>query len=285
MRTASTISSGFKSGYHDYYTHHGGDGEPDLWENDKPIEKKGYTTDLVTERCRRFIEEHEDAPFFVDVAYTAPHWPYQLPGNPSVAPNNARHVTAAGSTRRARARITWPWSSISISRSANFSGDRPRGPADDTIVIFTNDNGGEWLSSSAPFFRPQVDRVRGWHSRAGHRALARSDPGRQGLRSGRHHDGSDRCRSSRSRARRCPTKRSSRVESLPRLGGSGTRVRAHAVLALRHGHGHADRRAPRRLEGARRRSPTRTYSTCAATSASATTSRNGGKTLHDSYSH
>jgi arylsulfatase A-like enzyme len=26
------------------------------------------------------------------------------------------------------------------------------GVADDTIVIFTNDNGGEWLSSSAPFF-------------------------------------------------------------------------------------------------------------------------------------
>src|SRR5690606_25243594 len=27
---------GFKSGYHDYYTHANGDGEPDLWENERP---------------------------------------------------------------------------------------------------------------------------------------------------------------------------------------------------------------------------------------------------------
>ena len=32
---------GFKSGYHDYYTHDGGDGEPDLWENDRPIQHDG----------------------------------------------------------------------------------------------------------------------------------------------------------------------------------------------------------------------------------------------------
>ena len=29
---------GLKSGYHDYYTHTGGNGKPDLWENDTPIE-------------------------------------------------------------------------------------------------------------------------------------------------------------------------------------------------------------------------------------------------------
>ena len=29
---------GLKSGYHDYYTHHDGEGQPDLWENDHPIE-------------------------------------------------------------------------------------------------------------------------------------------------------------------------------------------------------------------------------------------------------
>jgi arylsulfatase A-like enzyme len=59
-------------------------------ENDERIERDGYTTDLVTERAARFIDEHRDGPFFV--AYTAPHWPYQAPGKPSVAPGNARHV-------------------------------------------------------------------------------------------------------------------------------------------------------------------------------------------------
>src|SRR5688572_13247493 len=83
---------GLKSGYHDYYTHDDGEGEPDLWENDTRIERTGYTTDLVTERAARFIDEHKSGPFFLDVAYTAPHWPYQVPGSPSVAPNHARHV-------------------------------------------------------------------------------------------------------------------------------------------------------------------------------------------------
>ena len=63
-----------------------GNGEPDLWENERPIERRGYTTDLVTERAIRFIEEHAREPFFVDIAYNAPHWPYQLPGTPSEAP-------------------------------------------------------------------------------------------------------------------------------------------------------------------------------------------------------
>src|SRR5690606_12690678 len=30
---------GLKSGYHDYYTHMDGDGNPDLWENDEPVEE------------------------------------------------------------------------------------------------------------------------------------------------------------------------------------------------------------------------------------------------------
>ena len=42
---------GLKSGYHDYYTHNGGNGKPDLWENERPIEVPGYITDLITERA------------------------------------------------------------------------------------------------------------------------------------------------------------------------------------------------------------------------------------------
>ena len=61
---------GLKSGYHDYYTHHDGEGRPDLWENDKPIEIEGYTTDIVTERAARFIGlqgRHVGRPGRVDV--------------------------------------------------------------------------------------------------------------------------------------------------------------------------------------------------------------------------
>jgi arylsulfatase A-like enzyme len=143
---------GLKSGYHDYYTHDGGDGEPDLWENDQPIERSGYTTDLVTERAARFIEEHKSEPFFVDVAYTAPHWPYQVPGNPSVAPNNARHVMPQDLTTSTRSDYVAMVEHLDREIGELLGAIERAGIGDDTIVIFTNDNGGEWLSSSAPFF-------------------------------------------------------------------------------------------------------------------------------------
>ena len=35
-------------------------------------------TDLITERAVTFIEQNARRPFFIDVAYNAPHWPYQV---------------------------------------------------------------------------------------------------------------------------------------------------------------------------------------------------------------
>ena len=143
---------GLKSGYHDYYTHHDGEGQPDLWENDKPVASEGYTTDLVTQRAARYIDEHKDEPFFLDVAYTAPHWPYQVPGRPSVAPNNARHVMPNDLETSTRADYEAMVEHLDRQIGELLAAIERAGIADETIVIFTNDNGGEWLSSSAPLF-------------------------------------------------------------------------------------------------------------------------------------
>ena len=141
---------GFKGGFHDYYTHNDGEGEPDLWENDRPIERQGYTTDLVTERAIDFIEEHASEPFFIDIAYNAPHWPYQVPGAPSVAPNHARHVMPHDPTTSSRADYVAMIEHVDRGIGEVLAALDRLAVADDTIVIFTNDNGGEWLSSSAP---------------------------------------------------------------------------------------------------------------------------------------
>jgi arylsulfatase A-like enzyme len=143
---------GLKSGFHDYYTHHDGEGEPDLWENDEPIEIAGYTTDLVTERAARFIDEHKDEPFFLDVAYTAPHWPYQVPGKPSVAPDNARHVMPTDLETSTRADYVAMVEHLDKQIGELLAVIERAGIAEETIVIFTNDNGGEWLSNNAPLF-------------------------------------------------------------------------------------------------------------------------------------
>jgi arylsulfatase A-like enzyme len=143
---------GLKSGYHDYYTHDDGEGAPDLWENDKRIEQTGYTTDLVTQHAARFIDEHKNAPFFLDVAYTAPHWPYQVPDKPSAAPNHARHVLPQDAATSTRAEYAAMVEHLDKRIGDVLAVIERAGIANDTIVIFTNDNGGEWLASSAPFF-------------------------------------------------------------------------------------------------------------------------------------
>ena len=143
---------GFKSGYIDYYEHTDGAGKPDFFENDAPIAVSGYSTDLITQRSAKFIADNRNRPFFIDVAYNAAHWPYQPPDAPSHARDNARHLTpfdSATSTRAEYAAI--------LERADQGVGTILRaldslGLRRNTIVIFTNDNGGEWLSRNAPFF-------------------------------------------------------------------------------------------------------------------------------------
>jgi len=143
---------GFKSGYTDYYQHTSGEGLPDLFENDRPIEVQGYMTDLITDRSIRFIEQNAGRPFFIDVAYNAAHWPYQPPDHPSTARDNARHLGPFDDSTSTRAEYV-----AMLERADQGVGriletlDR-RGLRENTIVIFTNDNGGEWLSRNTPFF-------------------------------------------------------------------------------------------------------------------------------------
>ena len=143
---------GFKSGYIDYYQHTDNGGQPDLFENDTPVKADGYMTDLITERSVKYITDHAKTPFFLEVAYNAAHWPYQVPDRPSTAPRNAAHVLAYdehADTRESYVKI--------MERADQGVGqilaalDR-LGLASNTLVVFTNDNGGEWLSRNAPFF-------------------------------------------------------------------------------------------------------------------------------------
>jgi arylsulfatase A-like enzyme len=143
---------GLKSGYHDFYTHRASDGKPDLWENDREIQVTGYMTDLITARAQQFIERNASRPFFIDVAYNAPHWPYQPPDAPSVAVDNARHVMPNDSVPATRADYV-----AMVERVDRGVGEILRtldrlGLSRNTIVVFTNDNGGEWLSNSGPLF-------------------------------------------------------------------------------------------------------------------------------------
>jgi len=142
---------GLKSGLIDYYQHTDQSGNHDLWENEAHAHDQGYSTDLFTQRSIKFIEDNAGSPFFLELAYNAAHWPFQVPDHPSVAPGNGRLVQPQeqASTRADYVRI--------LERADQGVGQilatlEKRGLTRNTLVIFTNDNGGEWLSRNAPLF-------------------------------------------------------------------------------------------------------------------------------------
>jgi len=143
---------GFKSGYIDFYQHTDAASRGDLFENDAPAQVAGYMTDLITERSIRFIEQNANRPFFVDVAFNAPHWPYQRPDQPSTAAEGARHMTAFDQPTNTRADYVAMLERVDLSVGRILAAIDKAGLRQNTIVIYTNDNGGEWLARNTPLF-------------------------------------------------------------------------------------------------------------------------------------
>ena len=146
---------GFKSAFVDYYQHTAGPNSPlkaDLFENDQQVEVPGYMTDLITDRSIAFIEGNARQPFFIDISYSAPHWPYQPPDKPSTARDNGRHLNPFDEPTSTRADYVAMIERLDQGVGRILSALDKAGLRQNTIVIFTNDNGGEWLSRNAPLF-------------------------------------------------------------------------------------------------------------------------------------
>jgi arylsulfatase A-like enzyme len=148
---------GFMGSHIDFYHHNRGPMQPDLWENETSIYPKHdgeYMTDLITDRSIRFIEQSATArrPCFVDVAYNAPHWPYQPPGKPSPAPGTGAHQLPAQENTATRADYVAMVEAVDQGVGKILAALERLGLTNNTIVIFTNDNGGEWLTNGGPLF-------------------------------------------------------------------------------------------------------------------------------------
>ncbi|HWL40288.1 MAG TPA: sulfatase-like hydrolase/transferase [Gemmatimonadaceae bacterium] len=152
---------GFLSGAVGYYTHRRGDGAPDLYENTTPVRVPGYLTDEITRRAVSFVDRHSNHPFFLEVAYNAVHWPFDVPDLPAIARHDAPPPAAqmgypplyqgptAGvpATRHDYVRML---ERVDEGVGQILTALERRGLTRNTLVIFTSDNGGEWLSRNAP---------------------------------------------------------------------------------------------------------------------------------------
>jgi arylsulfatase A-like enzyme len=119
----------------------------DLYHNEEPTTSTSYLTDEITRRAAAFVEAHAAGPFFLEVAYNATHWPFQRPDLPEdqrawthyrESGTRADYVAMLERADRGIGQILDALDRLKLTQN--------------TLVMFTSDNGGEWLSRNAPLF-------------------------------------------------------------------------------------------------------------------------------------
>src|SRR4051794_14073597 len=163
----SPLRSGYEeffgpmSGGVDYFSHCDSRGTHDLFEGEEDHPQEGYLTDLISRRSVDWIDRvaPSGAPFFLSVHYTAPHWPWETSDDAHLAAevrDNLFHLHG-GSIHTYRRMIQHMdegigWIVAALER---------HGALDDTLVIFTSDNGGERFSDNWPLVGGKMDLTEG----------------------------------------------------------------------------------------------------------------------------
>ena len=158
----SPLKSGFEeffgimSGAADFFTHKDANGEADLFEAEVPVERVGYMTDLITERAVEYVRRRQDAPFFLSLNYTAPHWPWEGPRDEGVSRTLGRGYAGftAGGSLKVYAEMM---RSLDEGVGRVLRALEEAGHARTTLVVFTSDNGGERFSYNWPFTGQKFD--------------------------------------------------------------------------------------------------------------------------------
>jgi arylsulfatase A len=134
-------------GHCDYYQHAYYDGTYAMREGLKPVQREGYFTDLVNQAAVKFIRDHKASPFFLYVPHLAVHAPFQPPDVPET-PMVKKETMHHGSRAIYRAMVE----RIDFGVGQILAELEKHGIADNTLVVFSSDNGGERYSRNAPLF-------------------------------------------------------------------------------------------------------------------------------------
>lgn len=154
---------GFRGGQLDYFTHKAGPANTetdDLWDDDAPIHQTGYLTDLLGGRAVKVIGDYAKAksPFFLSLHFNAPHWPWEGPDDEAESQRVKGLIDFDGGSIATYARMVRQMD-LQVGRVLKSLDDN--GIADNTIVVFTSDNGGERFSDTWPFTGKKTDLLEG----------------------------------------------------------------------------------------------------------------------------
>jgi arylsulfatase A-like enzyme len=166
----SPIKSGYEeffgpmSGGVDYFTHCSNNGTHDLYLNDDEHAEEGYLTDLLSHRAVDYVQRmaasgQEDQPFFLSLHYTAPHWPWETREDGDIAQSvksNLFHLDG-GNIHTYHRMIHHMDEGIGWLLDAL----RDTKQLDNTLIVFTSDNGGERFSDNWPLVGGKMDLTEG----------------------------------------------------------------------------------------------------------------------------
>jgi arylsulfatase A-like enzyme len=154
---------GFRGGALDYFTHKGGPattGADDLWDQDARIDNHGYLTELLGDRAVRVIGEYARArqPFFLSLHFNAPHWPWEGPEDEAESQRVSSLADYDGGDLATYGRMV-----VAMDKQvARVLGAIEKNRlAENTIVVFTSDNGGERFSDTWPFSGKKMELLEG----------------------------------------------------------------------------------------------------------------------------
>ncbi len=150
------------SGVIDYFTHKPGVGEQvprDLWEDDVPVERVGYYTQLLADEAEAWIGRQDGAqPYFLSLHFTAPHWPWVGPEDEAVSRSLTDLFHYDGGNLATYAKMV---RSLDAAVGQVLAAIDRRADRDNTLVIFTSDNGGERFSKTWPFTGQKTELLEG----------------------------------------------------------------------------------------------------------------------------
>ena len=152
---------GPNSGGVDYFTHTDREGKHDLQENGEPARAAGYLTDLLSQRAVEYVRKRaaDRAPFLLSLHYTAPHWPWETRDDAAAAAGLVGKIAHldGGSIRTYQRMIDHMDEGIGQVAAALEAA----GLADDTLIVFSSDNGGERFSDNWPLVGGKMDLTEG----------------------------------------------------------------------------------------------------------------------------
>jgi arylsulfatase A-like enzyme len=164
LKSGYDVFFGNYGGAIDYFTHRSGVGSkapPDLYEGEVAVDKIGYYTGLVTDRAVSYLGERareRRKPFFLSLHYTAPHWPWEGPGDQQISRGLTDLFHYDGGNQAIYGRMVGALdASVGRVLAALDEADLAR----DTFVVFTSDNGGERFSRTWPLSGQKTELLEG----------------------------------------------------------------------------------------------------------------------------